>query len=1187
MKTAMNLLLRGTTFLLGLVLWIGPTQQLAISQEECVVISGEMTPGEKHIFENPRMFSPTATRHVNLAVHVVRYTNGTGGISQGDITTSIQQLNTAFTTAMINFMVTSTDYINNDTYTTIDDLNEVYGLWGLGYNQQNVLNVYFVLDAYFNGIAERPGRKLIVRNPVATNGSTFAHEVGHNLTMYHTHGAGTQELVNGSNCTNAGDYICDTPAEPYNNGSGILGSVNGSCQYTGTFRDPNNELFNPDTYNFMGYSLASCRNHFSTQQIDVMNGYLSTATDLLSVSVAVSNEVNGSTHSGSTLTINSQVITSPGSITLLDGNTYPGKTNHERLSGDNKHKDWNAVASEFTLSKDFTVDRTTEIGRTRKARFTSLTAATITAQLIETGSSGGNVQFRDPWYLADASGNQPNQFYTYTAPFSPTGAYNQSTGGVFTGQLVVGGNPYYSVGAPNPNYINGFESYFQNWEGSNVSFQYATSDQSGVVFTASGATATAKYKAHLGSSMSNATASNSQRLMASRDNSWFSMVYPRAGELWWSSTTDAGATWWDDYRFTNSSGTASAPSLALWTDCVTLDAADQSICNTDPYVVYRTQSGSDYNIKFCILNTGTPYPIPTSTQLNAVAIPTSIDTRPVVARLYDYGSDELWAFWQGATSLNYNYAYKSGSTWSWMGEQAFLNGFKNPSLSAPDLTVATPNWYLTYDNGNDVYILTYPDYTLDGAVPASVGPTSFASQVSADNRTGEQVHVVWEAFGEYVDPPSTDGGTGWKGNGAGVQRHRVMYQKWNGTGLGWGAAYEFRSSTLSYYRPTVSNLANGHVAWAWDDGSTTYKALYSGTSWSVTETFANTTRPNLGTSGSAGMINSPRFVSTSTTGPPYRLNVGAAASRPDGDSQTSVAPGQYSRKVIVARNPSHRAGRLLHQVAKDGLTQIDSSTYLSVELAPIMLKLRDGSTIAVDFPSATDSTMDERSVWSSLASTPVMLTSAIDSVFINGSTEAYAPLRLAGRELGLAFDVVDAEEGTVLRRIGTERVFNADSVSSFALRGHLAGLAGRRVFLRPSIRGFEMERRNLVSTLVHVYTLLDESATKPSVSLAKSSDSPVLMPTTFALHPNYPNPFNPTTEIRFDLPDAGNVSLVVYDVLGRQVADLATGYQEAGYHSAIWNAGSVASGVYFARFNVVNAEGKVAYSKINKLMLIR
>jgi hypothetical protein len=105
--------------------------------------------------------------------------------------------------------------------------------------------------------------------------------------------------------------------------------------------------------------------------------------------------------------------------------------------------------------------------------------------------------------------------------------------------------------------------------------------------------------------------------------------------------------------------------------------------------------------------------------------------------------------------------------------------------------------------------------------------------------------------------------------------------------------------------------------------------------------------------------------------------------------------------------------------------------------------------------------------------------------------------------------------------------------------------------------------------------------------LAKAGVPEQGLPTVFALHQNYPNPFNPTTEIRFDLPDAGNVSLVVYDVLGREVANLATGFREAGYHSATWNASGQASGVYFARFVATDVSGNVRISKVNKLVLMK
>ena len=78
------------------------------------------------------------------------------------------------------------------------------------------------------------------------------------------------------------------------------------------------------------------------------------------------------------------------------------------------------------------------------------------------------------------------------------------------------------------------------------------------------------------------------------------------------------------------------------------------------------------------------------------------------------------------------------------------------------------------------------------------------------------------------------------------------------------------------------------------------------------------------------------------------------------------------------------------------------------------------------------------------------------------------------------------------------------------------------------------------------------------------------VPTEFALHRNYPNPFNPTTTISFELPQASTVQLEVFDMMGRKVATLVDGELAAGIHQAQWNARSdagakVASGVYLYR----------------------
>ena len=76
-----------------------------------------------------------------------------------------------------------------------------------------------------------------------------------------------------------------------------------------------------------------------------------------------------------------------------------------------------------------------------------------------------------------------------------------------------------------------------------------------------------------------------------------------------------------------------------------------------------------------------------------------------------------------------------------------------------------------------------------------------------------------------------------------------------------------------------------------------------------------------------------------------------------------------------------------------------------------------------------------------------------------------------------------------------------------------------------------------------------------------------LIPGNFALHNNYPNPFNPSTKIRYDIPENGIVSLTIYDLAGRKVRELVNKNQNAGFHLAVWDGTndygkSLSTGVY-------------------------
>jgi Tol biopolymer transport system component len=153
------------------------------------------------------------------------------------------------------------------------------------------------------------------------------------------------------------------------------------------------------------------------------------------------------------------------------------------------------------------------------------------------------------------------------------------------------------------------------------------------------------------------------------------------------------------------------------------------------------------------------------------------------------------------------------------------------------------------------------------------------------------------------------------------------------------------------------------------------------------------------------------------------------------------------------------------------------------------------------------------------------------------------------------FDIwtVSASGGTPSRLTGF--VGSGDYDPSYSKNGELVAFAGYTPALSKSLAG-------------------------PGAGAAGS------VPAQTSLDQNYPNPFNPTTMIHYGLNADASVTLSVYDVLGRRVAELVSGQVAAGSHEVVFNATNLSSGIYFYRLNVNDANGK-SFTQVRRLMLAK
>jgi hypothetical protein len=192
--------------------------------------------------------------------------------------------------------------------------------------------------------------------------------------------------------------------------------------------------------------------------------------------------------------------------------------------------------------------------------------------------------------------------------------------------------------------------------------------------------------------------------------------------------------------------------------------------------------------------------------------------------------------------------------------------------------------------------------------------------------------------------------------------------------------------------------------------------------------------------------------------------------------------------------------------------------------------------------------------------------------------------------VGLALDLAGGKMYWTEAGRGAIKKGNLDGTSSVTLDSNLAipnylaldvprgtmywTALGTPGIWRANMNGTQVQNLNITVTNPGGIAVIPGSTTSISVA------SPVI-PSVFVLSQNFPNPFNPTSTIRYGLPQRSSVILTVFNSLGQQIERLVNDIQDAGYHDVRFDGSALASGVYFYRIQAGS------FSQTRHLLLLR
>ncbi len=875
-----------------------------------------------------------------------------------------------------------------------------------------------------------------------------------------------------------------------------------------------------------------------------------------------------------------------------------------------KHQSWNQNSPEFLLKQNFTPILSSI---PRSALFAPTAPVTLQASCIEGGTGTDTLGYLDPWYK-DGSGNQQNAFRNIILASNFKDSIFLGQGGQDIKHLQP---PYYSVSAPLTINFGGSVGVrnmsLWNWTASpanSAAFQDTLARQTGVVFNSNNAVITANLKGIHLSNNSSAFSNNSQRKLVRTHDGWLHQVYESGGRVWLEESTDQGTTW---FLGNNSqpldNGAGKCPSIDWYYNNYVNDSTANSFV-----IVFQQQSGSTYTIQYA------PF---WRTTKNGGYVNQSVYP--------GYGKSNLLYPPAAGTPLTDPYTNNANPNISWGYNYNFVLTFEMKTSNG----TLNPGIYWIYGQmyETQLYSQTYPDPYYYGPILVS-GTNGNSVNAAVNLNKGLSGSFLGDFDVVYEQDVASH-----TSSIMDVTAYCIYNNGWQTAQYPFGALSS--STGISNYKPSMVQMPDASIraCWICSLNGDTVNSPYS-----VNVVYWNSVTPsqytyfgmntqsvslnlrddnarsyfawsqNWNNGWSNSLSNGSSYITLGTAGKDVQLSNGPDSS---GNTkmytsafypftlpyyfQTSGAVGSQLQKITTnqityGRGVVLRKGDVQFNYSLKSLT-VDNNNIKFIDIPETpAYKIPDSlSTDRLQARTAMRKWKKENDSYSKLDSLNTVLLSepfAITgkSSIVLSEQAGFLDTSSAVKALGgnghitYKLELVDYATNKTIAAIKeskfTSKSLSPCRVSASNLNVDKVGTKTVRVKITISTNITDLQT-----------ALVSEFGTVDNIALAKSDvkeltlQAPEII-TEYALEQNYPNPFNPTTTIHYQIPNAGYVTLRIYDILGREVATLIDGMENMGSYSVTFDGGRLASGVYLMRLITKSDEGK-SFVKVRKLVLMK